>query len=50
MTESASSPPRPQRLAGHVLVEALIAQGIDTVFGVPNDTEYQLVLTRRMPV
>jgi acetolactate synthase-1/2/3 large subunit len=30
------------RLAGHVLVEALIAQGIDTVFGVPSDTAYQL--------
>jgi acetolactate synthase-1/2/3 large subunit len=38
MTESASSPPRPQRLAGHVLVEALIAQGIDTVFGVPGES------------
>jgi acetolactate synthase I/II/III large subunit len=28
----------PQRLAGHVLVEALIAQGIDTVFGVPGES------------
>ncbi len=26
------------RLAGHVLVEALIAQGIDTVFGVPGES------------
>jgi hypothetical protein len=30
------------RLAGHALVEALIAQGVDTVFGVPNDTQSQL--------
>ncbi|MFG6449291.1 thiamine pyrophosphate-binding protein [Roseateles sp. BYS180W] len=30
---------RPQpRLAGHVLVEALIAQGVDTVFGVPGES------------
>lgn len=27
-----------QRLAGHVLVEALIAQGVDTVFGVPGES------------
>ncbi|HET9822683.1 MAG TPA: thiamine pyrophosphate-binding protein [Burkholderiaceae bacterium] len=26
------------RLAGHVLVEALVAQGIDTVFGVPGES------------
>jgi hypothetical protein len=26
------------RLAGHVLVEALIAQGADTVFGVPGES------------
>jgi acetolactate synthase-1/2/3 large subunit len=26
------------RLAGHVLIEALIAQGIDTVFGVPGES------------
>ena len=26
------------RLAGHALVEALIAQGIDTVFGVPGES------------
>jgi len=26
------------RLAGHVLVEALIAQGVDTVFGVPGES------------
>lgn len=37
-----SLPPSSSRLAGHVLVEALIAQGIDTVFGVPNDMVYQL--------
>ncbi len=30
------SPPR--RLAGHALVEALIAQGVDTVFGVPGES------------
>ncbi|MFG6440272.1 thiamine pyrophosphate-binding protein [Roseateles sp. LKC17W] len=28
----------PPRLAGHKLVEALIAQGIDTVFGVPGES------------
>ncbi len=28
----------PSRLAGHLLVEALIAQGIDTVFGVPGES------------
>ncbi len=28
----------PPRLAGHALVEALIAQGIDTVFGVPGES------------
>src|SRR5438552_767874 len=28
----------PHRLAGHALVEALIAQGIDTVFGVPGES------------
>src|SRR5438132_4496739 len=27
-----------ERLAGHVLVEALIAQGVDTVFGVPGES------------
>ena len=26
------------RLAGHALVEALIAQGIDTCFGVPGES------------
>jgi acetolactate synthase I/II/III large subunit len=30
--------PAAQRLAGHALVEALIAQGIDTVFGVPGES------------
>jgi acetolactate synthase-1/2/3 large subunit len=30
--------PAPSRLAGHALVEALIAQGIDTVFGVPGES------------
>ena len=29
---------QPARLAGHALVEALIAQGIDTVFGVPGES------------
>jgi acetolactate synthase-1/2/3 large subunit len=28
----------PKRLAGHVLVEALIAQGVHTVFGVPGES------------
>ena len=28
----------PVRLAGHALVEALIAQGVDTVFGVPGES------------
>ena len=28
----------PSRLAGHVLVEALIAQGVDTAFGVPGES------------
>ena len=26
------------RLAGHVLVEALVAQGVDTAFGVPGES------------
>jgi len=26
------------RLAGHALVEALIAQGVDSAFGVPSDS------------
>ncbi|MEO8806370.1 MAG: thiamine pyrophosphate-binding protein, partial [Burkholderiaceae bacterium] len=30
--------PTTARLAGHVLVEALIAQGVDTVFGVPGES------------
>ena len=34
MTRQASSP----RLAGHALVEALIAQGVDTAFGVPGES------------
>ena len=29
---------KPARLAGHALVEALIAQGVDTVFGVPGES------------
>ncbi len=33
-----STPNAPQRLAGHALVEALIAQGIDTCFGVPGES------------
>ena len=35
---SASAPAAPARLAGHALVEALIAQGVDTVFGVPGES------------
>lgn len=31
-------PQAAQRLAGHVLVEALIAQGVDTCFGVPGES------------
>ena len=27
-----------QRIAGHALVEALVAQGVDTVFGVPGES------------
>ena len=30
--------PIPSRLAGHALVEALIAQGVDTAFGVPGES------------
>ncbi len=30
--------PSPARLGGHALVEALIAQGVDTVFGVPGES------------
>jgi acetolactate synthase I/II/III large subunit len=30
--------PVPARLGGHALVEALIAQGVDTVFGVPGES------------
>ena len=37
---SSASPVAP-RLAGHALVEALIEQGVDTVFGVPGDTQSQ---------
>ena len=34
-----SSPPAiASRLAGHALVEALVAQGVDTVFGVPGES------------
>ena len=29
---------QPARIAGHALVEALIAQGIDTCFGVPGES------------
>ncbi|HEX6705543.1 MAG TPA: thiamine pyrophosphate-binding protein [Albitalea sp.] len=32
------SSPTSKRLAGHALVEALIAQGVDTVFGVPGES------------
>jgi len=33
-----SAPAQPARLAGHALVEALVAQGIDTCFGVPGES------------
>jgi acetolactate synthase-1/2/3 large subunit len=36
-TASASMNPAP-RLAGHALVEALVAQGVDTAFGVPGES------------
>ena len=29
---------RPSRMAGHALVEALVAQGVDTCFGVPGES------------
>ncbi|MBA4176382.1 MAG: thiamine pyrophosphate-binding protein [Leptothrix sp. (in: Bacteria)] len=32
------APPSSPRLAGHALVEALIAQGVDTCFGVPGES------------
>ena len=35
---SPSHPPAGQRLAGHVLVEALIEQGVHTCFGVPGES------------
>jgi acetolactate synthase-1/2/3 large subunit len=35
LTSTLSTPPR---LAGHALVEALLAQGVDTVFGVPGES------------
>ncbi len=40
MTTAPASSPRPtaSRLAGHVLVECLLAQGADTVFGVPGES------------
>ncbi|MFO1339473.1 MAG: thiamine pyrophosphate-binding protein [Burkholderiaceae bacterium] len=34
----ASTEPTAPRLAGHALVEALVAQGVDTVFGVPGES------------
>ncbi|MET0333542.1 MAG: thiamine pyrophosphate-binding protein [Rhizobacter sp.] len=37
MTTTGSTPSS-SRLAGHVLVEALVAQGVDTVFGVPGES------------
>jgi acetolactate synthase-1/2/3 large subunit len=33
-----SNPSAPARLAGHALVEALVAQGVDTCFGVPGES------------
>jgi len=35
---SSLAPAAPVRLAGHALVEALLAQGVDTVFGVPGES------------
>jgi acetolactate synthase-1/2/3 large subunit len=35
---SSLAPEAPVRLAGHALVEALLAQGVDTVFGVPGES------------
>ncbi len=35
---SSTTAPNPARLAGHALVEALVAQGIDTCFGVPGES------------
>ena len=35
---SQPAPAVPARLAGHALVEALVAQGVDTVFGVPGES------------
>ena len=37
-TRSAPAPAPATRLAGHALVEALVAQGIDTCFGVPGES------------
>jgi acetolactate synthase I/II/III large subunit len=34
----AADPATPSRLAGHALVEALVAQGVDTCFGVPGES------------
>jgi len=38
MPTLAMTAPEIPRLAGHLLVEALIAQGVDTVFGVPGES------------
>jgi len=38
MTRAGDEPSRSPRIAGHALVEALIAQGVDTVFGVPGES------------
>ncbi|WP_066335297.1 thiamine pyrophosphate-binding protein [Azohydromonas lata] len=35
---NASAESRPARPGGHLLVEALVAQGVDTVFGVPGES------------
>src|SRR5215831_18181760 len=35
---SSAEPGFRSRLAGHALVEALVAQGVDTVFGVPGES------------
>ncbi|HKX40688.1 MAG TPA: thiamine pyrophosphate-binding protein, partial [Burkholderiaceae bacterium] len=38
MPSTTATEAHPERLAGHALIEALIAQGVDTVFGVPGES------------
>jgi len=37
-TAPQTNPSSPSRIAGHALVEALVAQGVDTAFGVPGES------------